>query len=127
MALILPLLCLITFGIIEYGWMFYQLAQVNLAARGGVRVAVRPQADATEVGEKIDEHMADAGWDVDQYDYTITPADPLPVVVGNPIEIVITVPYEHVTLTGIPFLNAVMPTQIVGHAAMAKEGPEPGS
>src|SRR5205814_7116285 len=44
MAIAMPLLCMLTLGLIEYGWVFLRVSQINQAARHGVRVAVRPDA-----------------------------------------------------------------------------------
>ena len=40
-AIILPLLILVTFGVMEYGWMFVQYKHVTNAARHGARMAVK--------------------------------------------------------------------------------------
>ncbi|HAV90985.1 MAG TPA: hypothetical protein DCW44_06910 [Eubacterium sp.] len=39
-ALVLPILALLLFGIIDYGWIFYNQARVGNAAREGARFAV---------------------------------------------------------------------------------------
>jgi Flp pilus assembly protein TadG len=120
MALILPILVALTFGILEYGWMFYRVAQINLASRHGVRTAVRPAADQAEVETAIAGVMNDAGWATDEYDAIVSDVT---VDVGAAVTVTVNVDYdEHVGLTGLPFLP--VPTTVSGTATMAKEGPE---
>ena len=38
-ALVLPILLLIVFGLIQYGWLFYQVQETSYAVREGARVA----------------------------------------------------------------------------------------
>ena len=49
MAIVIPVLLLLTLGLIEYGWVFYKVSQLNQAARHGVRTAVRPDATTDNV------------------------------------------------------------------------------
>lgn len=55
MAVVLTLLCTLLFGIMEFGWVFYQQSNVTAAVREGVRVGVTvspaasPDAAATAV------------------------------------------------------------------------------
>jgi len=120
MALVLPLLLIFTFGLIEYGWMFFRLAQVNLAARHGVRAAIRPAATVGEVTAAVDYVMEGAGWKnaAGKTQYTIDPVT-VAVAVGQPVRVHVVVDTDYVALTG--FLP--MPAYIGGNATMAKEGP----
>jgi Flp pilus assembly protein TadG len=120
MAMVLPILLALTFGAIEYGWLFFKVAQINLAARQGVRTAVRPAADTTEVNTAIADVMNGAG--MGSASYTVTVTD-LGVAVGQPVTVQIDVDYSTVRLTG--FVPG--PSQLHGLATMAKEGPPPSS
>ena len=42
MAIVLPLLILLTFGMIEYGWLFLRSQEISNAARQGARIGVWP-------------------------------------------------------------------------------------
>jgi len=118
LALILPVLLGLTFGIIEYGWMFYCVAQINLASRGGVRTAVRPQATETEVKSAIAQVMNQMNWQETTH-YTVVIED-LGAPVGDPVTVRVSIPYDLVGF-GLPI---ICPQTLGGHATMAKEGPE---
>ena len=45
-ALVLPILAMLLFGIIDYGWIFYNQARVGNAARDGARFAVMNYKEA---------------------------------------------------------------------------------
>lgn len=119
-ALILPMLLLLTFGILEYGWIFIKSGQINNAARHGVRAAVLPDATVGDVSAAIDDFMSRAGLAESGYSAVLS-ADPAAVEPGTPISVTITVDYEGIALTQFPLLPT--PGQLGGEVAMAKEGP----
>ena len=118
MAIVMPLLCLLTLGLIEYGWVFLKVSQINMAARHGVRVAVRPDATNANVEAAVSMMMTQAGIPAAQYTLTYSPID---VGVGLPVTVHISVNYDALTLTGTGLVP--LPDQIQGHGVMAKEGP----
>jgi len=118
-AIVLPLLCLLLFGMIEYGWVFFKASQLNQAARMGSRVAVRPAATETEVQNAIAAIMDGARLGSSGYKATI---GDLSVDVGQPVEVRVDVNYkDNIDLLGLPIMP--IPVQIHGRAVMAKEGP----
>ena len=118
MALVLPILLLLTFAVIEYGWLTFRASQVNQAARHGARIAVRPAATAEEVEDAVAAIMNGAG--LTDYTLTITPPDP-DTEVGDPVTVVVSVDYGPISLTGAAFVPT--PETIIGNVTMAKEGP----
>jgi Flp pilus assembly protein TadG len=119
MAIVLPILLALTFGLIEYGWLFFKVAQVNQAARHGSRTAIRPAATEEEVNESIAEIMEGAG--LGESDYTVSIGD-LDVEVGEPVDVQVQVDYaDNIDLTGLPFLP--IPSAVHGRVVMSKEGP----
>ncbi len=52
-ALVFFLLILLTFGVIEYSWMFMQVQHVTNAARHGVRVGVRAGSTNFDVTSEV--------------------------------------------------------------------------
>ena len=118
MALVLPILLLLTFAVIEYGWLTFRASQVNQAARHGARIAVRPAATAEEVEDAVATIMDGAG--LTDYTLTITPNDTA-TEVGDPVTVVVSVDYGPISLTGAAFVPT--PETIVGNVTMAKEGP----
>ena len=118
MALVLPILLLLTFAVIEYGWLTFRASQVNQAARHGARIAVRPAATVEEVDDAVASIMEGAG--LAEYTLTITPSDPA-IDVGEPVTVNVSVDYGPISLTGSSFVP--VPDTLVGNVTMAKEGP----
>jgi len=116
MAIALLVLIPLTFGLLEFGWIMYKLSQVNLAARNGVRVAVRPAATTTEVNDAVQAIMDSAGIASDKYTVAITG---LSSAVGSPVNVHVEVDYNTIELIGLVPTPDVLP----GDATMAKEGP----
>lgn len=52
MAMVMPLLVLLLFGIMEAGWVFAQLTETRNAAREGARIAVVDYGDATAIANE---------------------------------------------------------------------------
>lgn len=120
MALILPLLITLVFGVMEYGWMFMRISQVNNAARHGARVAARPDVTTkSQVDAAVAEMMQQAGFDDDAYTVSATSLSILP---PGPVTVTVVLPYKNQnTLIGFALLP--VPDSLTGRAAMAKEGP----
>lgn len=60
-AIVLPLLLMLTFGLLEYGWLFLKAEQVANAARHGARKAIVADATEEEVKTAIATLMTNAG------------------------------------------------------------------
>ncbi|MHC4385498.1 MAG: TadE/TadG family type IV pilus assembly protein [Planctomycetota bacterium] len=60
-ALILPLLLILTFGGIKYGWLFIKWQQINNVARHSVRQAIRPGDTTTQTNTLIATLMTNVG------------------------------------------------------------------
>src|SRR4051812_34282212 len=97
MAIVMPILCLLTLGLMEYGWIFMKVSQINLAARQGVRTAVRPDATNQKVEDAVKVMMTQAG--IKQADYTLTYTN-INVAVEEPVTVHINVNYSKLKLTG---------------------------
>lgn len=114
MAVVLPLLLTILFGIIEFGWTFMVYQSITNAAREGCRVAVLEGATDTDINDRVGSYMDLVG--VTDYEVAITHATEI-----DPTEtVVITVPYASVSLLG-GYFGAV-DFDIAGRSAMRKEG-----
>lgn len=120
-ALVLPLLILITFGLIEYGWLFLKAQQINNAARHGARLAVTPDATTAQVQEAIDALMAEAGLGDSGYTKTISPANVSDAAPQSQVSVTVSVPYQNIEIAGVPLIP--VPSSLVGSVTMAKEGP----
>lgn len=81
MAVVFPLLLMVTLGAIKYGWLFLKAQQMTNAARTAVRLAILPDADAGEVSTAITNLLAGAGITTYTLDPTLSVAGPI-VTVG---------------------------------------------
>lgn len=118
MALILPVLVLLTFGVIEYGWMFMRAHQVTSAAREGARAGARALAGNADVAAAVTRVMSDAR--ISGYTYSVSPAAD-GVETGGRFTVTVSVPYANVDLLGIAILPT--PATLRSATSMAKEGP----
>jgi Flp pilus assembly protein TadG len=115
-ALVLPLLFMVTFGAIKYGWLFLKSQEITNATRQAARIAIRPGDRSAEVESEITQRMADAN--INGYTYTVTPGTNPPV--GTEVSINITIPTANVDILNIPLLPA--PATLGATIAMSKEG-----
>ena len=122
LAIVLPLLLAITFGVMEYGWMFLKASQIANAARQGARVGARPDANTATVNAAIASAMTAAGIPAGAYSggVTLTPANPATLASGEQFKVRISVPYANIDL-GLPLIPT--PTNLTSEVTMAREGP----
>jgi Flp pilus assembly protein TadG len=120
MALLLPLLLTLVFGMIEYGSLFWRSQQVANAARNGARRGIMAGATATDVSSSVDQSMLASGMGSTNYTILMTPANPASLASGGSFTVKVTVPYVDIKLTGFPVPT---PTQVVRSVTMAKESP----
>ena len=120
MALLLPLMLTLVFGMIEYGSLFWRAQQVATAARNGARRGVMVGATATDVTTAVDQTMLQSGMGSTHYTVTLTPPNPASLASGGSFTVKVTVPYADIKLTGFP---VPVPTQVVRQVTMAKELP----
>lgn len=107
-AIVMPLLFLLIFGIIEFGWAFFQQLDVRHGAREGARLAAvdfqSTGAPADQVGEIVAEtcDRMDSG---DNVSIQITQLGGN--VVGQNFEITVTKPLDQLTGFLGPFLDSI--------------------
>ena len=126
-AIVFPLLLLVTLGAIRYGWIFLKAQQITNAARMGARTAVLPDADTTQVNAIIDSLMNAANINPDDCTVTISPSDFYDndlYEVGHSISVKITVPCSKVDIMPVPLLTKLEPSDwnLGAEVTMAKEG-----
>ena len=120
MALLLPLLLTLVFGMIEYGSLFWRGQQVANAARNGARRGIMAGATATDVTTAVDQTMVASGMGTTNYTCVLAPANPASLASGGSFTVTVTVPYADIKLTGFPVPT---PTQVIRAVTMAKEAP----
>jgi Flp pilus assembly protein TadG len=116
MAVVLPILLTILFGIIEFGWTFMVYQNMTNATREGCRVAVLEGSTDSDVTTRVSDYMTLVG--LKNYNVTLTHATST-----DPTEtVVITVPYSSVSLLGGYFGSTNF--NLTSKACMRKEGAE---
>ncbi len=119
MALLLPLLFLLLFGMIEYGALFWRAQQIASAARHGARVGAMPDGTAAAVTTAVSDMMDELGLGSTGYGVVLDPNDPAVLLVGQTFTVTVSVPYAAIDLTGFP---VPAPTDIQRSSTMAREG-----
>jgi Flp pilus assembly protein TadG len=120
-AIVFPLLILLTFGLMEYGWLFLNCQHITNAARQGARTGVRPDATNAEVQAAVRSILNSVGIEDGQYTVTFSPSNVATPNPGDTLTVTVTVPYENITLTGAPLIP--VPATLRSAITMAKEGP----
>jgi Flp pilus assembly protein TadG len=120
-AVVLPLLLLLVFGALEYGWMFVVDGDIVNAARQGARAAITPSATLNTVTTQINTALQNAGLKPSDFNTpTITPSNWSTAASGTVVNVTVGIPYSKVSLTHFPL---PVPTILQVTVAMAKEGP----
>ena len=121
LAVVLMLLVMLTFAVMEYGWMFFRMQQVINTARAGARHSVLPDSTNAEVDQIVQSMMTTWGMGASGYTVTTSSADITSLESGELVTVSIEVPYENIELLGMSLFP--VPTNVRGSATMAKEGP----
>ena len=117
-ALVLPLLLLLIFGVIEYGWVLLRTQQITNATRQAARVGARPDATNAEVADTAANLLAAVG--IQGYELTM-PTEVGDVLPGEQLTVKLSVPYANIKLAGPGIVP--MPASFSASVTMAKEGP----
>ena len=137
MAIVFPLLLMLTLGGIRYGWLFLKWQQITNAARYATRIAIRADATVGEVSGAIDTlfdpNRADISGHTVKFYKTeyVDGAEVLTEIfdvsedVGVPITVEITVPHENVDIMIVPLVTDLEPDgwKLGASTTMTKEGP----
>lgn len=120
MAIVLPLLILLTLGAIEYGWMFLKAQQVTNASRQGARAGAPIDGTDTSIRNAVDSVMAAAGLSASGYTVSI-PTSVNGLTPQTIFSVTVSVPYANITLIGLLTILPA-PTNLRSVTSMAKEG-----
>jgi Flp pilus assembly protein TadG len=134
-ALVLPILLLLSFGTVEFGYFFYSKHTMQGAARDGARVAILPSSTNTAVTTAVAATMTAAGFASNEYTTTITNATTAAtisnvgtVATGTAIKVQITAAWGTIGIRPVGTMglfNVVWPlktnTSVVGFTIMVKE------
>lgn len=120
MAIALTLLLILTFGLIEYGWLFQKAQHTSNAARQGARIGATADATSADVVAAVDAAMTAGGVSSADYTVTLVPNDPGALEPGQFLEVQVALNYDNVSL-GFPLVP--VPSTVTQATTMAKEGP----
>lgn len=121
MAIVSLVLVMLTFGGMEYGWMFFRLQQVSNVSREAVRRAVLPDSNNADVSARAGVIMGGFGMGSTSYTLTTIPGSVSTASVQDPVTVTVAVPYSEIGLTGMPIFPT--PANITASATMSREGP----
>ena len=114
-ALLLPVLMMILFGIIEFGLALYRQAILTNASREGARLGIVQSIPAITTGQinaAIDNYLTPAGIPPGNVSRTIVSGGPT----GTPVQITLTLPYTFSVLPGLtsvaPLINLTARTEM---------------
>lgn len=119
MAIVLPLLILLTSGVLEYSWMFLKAQVITNAAREGARAGVLIDGVAGNVVTRVHAAMVVAGLNNSGYTLTLVPPDPTSLLPGEPLSVTVSVLYDNIDL-GLPLIPT--PNKLNSTMTMAREG-----
>ena len=123
MALVLPILLMLSFGVVDYGYFLYVKNTVQGAAQAGVRTAITSSATNASVTTVISNMMTAAGLQNSGYSVTLSPSDVSTAAAGSTVTVTISCTWGSL---GVHTLSSSLggisnSKQIVGVAVMRKE------
>lgn len=119
-ALVLPIVLMVIFAGMEFGWLVLRGVQLDAAARLGSREAALSGSSATSVQQAVDASLASSGIDV--YQVLLEPTDPNSAAAGTPVKVIVSAEYAEVGLLGLENLMP-LPERLTGTSSMLKEDP----
>jgi len=122
MAIVLPLLLILVFGVIEYSWMFLKAGQISNAAREGARYAILLDITSLEQVTTSPSPLVASlnNADISMDKVTVSSPTGVNVSVGQPVTIEILADYSQLKLIGFPLLPT--PGTLRSSVTMLKEG-----
>lgn len=120
-AVVILLLLFVTFAMMEFGWLFHRIQQINNGAREGVRIAVLPDRTAADAIATVDALMS--SFNISGATVTVNPADTSDLESGDLITVTVVVPVSNVMLTGLFLDVGFLGDNLSTSATMARESP----
>jgi len=100
--LILPILVMVSFGTVEYGWAFYVKHAMSAASYVGARAAITTGATNANVTTAVAASMSAAGFSSSQYTLTTSPTTVTGLASGTYVTVTITATWSAVGVTPLP-------------------------
>lgn len=124
MALVLPLMLMLSLGVVDYGYYFYVKNTLEGAASAGVRAAIPASATNASVTSVVSTMMTAAGLQNTGYTVTLSPSDISTATQGQSITVTVTCSWANCGTHALPSSMGGISNskQVVGAAVMQKEG-----
>ena len=126
MALVMPVLLMLSFGAIEYGYAMFIKHSLQGAAREGARAAIVPGATAADVQAAIDQTMQISGFPPTKYTRpaVIEPSNWASAGAGTQVKVTVQTTWGTVGIHVLPtYLGGISSgKQLVAATAMRREG-----
>ncbi len=126
MAIVFPILTIMSFGLIEFGQYFYAKHVLQSAAQIGARSAIVDDATHAKMTSEIDRVMASAGFESANYTVTVRNASNGATIGnianasrGTSMKVTVSCPFDDVGVRPLGFIAAHR--QVVGVTTMIKE------
>jgi len=122
-VLVIPILAMLSFGIVDYGYYFYVKNTVQGAAQAGARAAIPGTALQSDVTTAVSNILTAAGLQNSGYTLTTSPTDVTTASVGSTVTVTVRINWSNV---GIHALSSgwggISNSKVItGAAAMRKE------
>ncbi len=123
-ALVLPILLLVVFGAIEFGFAFYVKHTLQGAARTGARASIVPGATNASVQAAVATTMQRGGMSNVTYTVTVKNGDTNSATSvnsmseGDPVLIEVSAPWSQFSIMGSTYFSG----DLTGRAVMRREG-----
>jgi Flp pilus assembly protein TadG len=104
-ALVLPILLMLVFGIINFGFALYNKEVITNASREGARYGIiigDPRPSATQITNVVTSYLTNVGWDASQATINVTPAaGATGGASGSDLTVRVDYPYTFLVLPGL--------------------------
>jgi len=121
--LILPIILMLSFGVVDYGYYMYLKNTFQGAALNGVRAAIPATATNAIVTSAVSSAMTAAGLQSSGYTVTLTPSDVSTAAAGSNVTVQVTATWGNVGThaLGSAWGGISASKAVTGTAVMAKE------
>jgi Flp pilus assembly protein TadG len=124
MALVLPVLLMLTFGAVDYGYFFFLKNTLVGAAQAGSRAAAPNTALNSDVTTAVNNIMSSAGIASSKYTITTSPTDITTAAPQSTVSVTVSTTWSQVgfKMLSLPYGGISSSKSIKGSASMVKEG-----
>jgi Flp pilus assembly protein TadG len=122
-VLVLPILIMLSFGIVDYGYFFYVKNTLQGTAEAGVRAAIPATATNSTVTTVVSNMLTAAGLQNSGYTVAFNPTDVSTASAGTTVTVTVTINWGNVSFHALSsgYGGISNSKQVVGTAAMIKE------